>query len=57
VAELEQFLEQDRGFLAIGRGERIKLERMLADGEIPIVRRAGDRPIDVGELSPAQRIP
>jgi hypothetical protein len=57
VTSLEQFLEHDRRFLAVGGRQRIELQRVLSDRQVLLVRRAGDRPIDVGELAAARAFP
>src|SRR5690606_35562460 len=50
VTGLEQFLEHDAGLHPVGRGERVELERMLADRQIALLARTGGRAIDAGEL-------
>ncbi len=41
----QQLLEHDRHLHAIGRGQRIELQRMLADRQLLVVGRAGNRPV------------
>ena len=53
----EQFLEHNRDLHAIGRGERIELQRMAPDRELLVMRRTGDRPVDVGEASAIGLVP
>ena len=53
MAELEQFLENDIGLHAIGRGERIKLVWMIAFGQILFALRPGCWPIDIGKAAAA----
>src|SRR5689334_14981874 len=48
VTLLQKLLEHDRDLLPVGRRERVKLERMLADGQLFVVGRSGDRPVDAG---------
>jgi hypothetical protein len=57
VAALEQFLEHDAHFLAVGRGERIELQGVLADRELFFVGRPSDRAVDVGEFAAARLVP
>ena len=49
MAQREQFLEHDRDLHAVGRAERIELQRVAADRQLLLMRRAGDRPVDVGK--------
>src|SRR3546814_11573728 len=49
MARREQLLEHHRDLHAIGRPERIKLERMLADRQILVVRRTRHGPVDRSE--------
>ena len=53
----QQLLEHDGDLLAVGRAERIKLERMLADRQLLVVRRPRDRPVDGGEAAAAFLVP
>src|SRR4051812_49232168 len=53
VTLCEQLLEHDCDLLAVRSGERIELEWMLADRQVLVVGRAGDRAIDTGELAAA----
>src|SRR3546814_17319171 len=57
MARREQLLEHHRDLHAIGRPERIKLERMLADRQILVVRRTRDGPVDIGEKPAAFLVP
>ena len=56
-AGLQQFLQHDRHLLPVGRGERIKLQLVVADRQVLVMGRAGDRPVDVGELAAAGLVP
>src|SRR5690606_7318472 len=51
VTGRQQLLQQDRDLHAIGRSERIELERMLANRQFLLVRRTGCRAIDPGKRS------
>ena len=53
----EQLLEHDRDLHAVGRAQRIELQRMPADRQFLVVRRPGDRPVDVGEPAAARLVP
>ena len=44
-------------FTPFGRGQRVELQWMTAYGQLFLVRRAGDRPIDVGELAAVGLVP
>src|SRR5690606_16730470 len=57
VTEREKFLEHHRDFHAVRRCQRVKLEGMLADGELLLVRRPGDGAIDVREASAVLLVP
>ena len=57
VALREQLLEHDRDLLAVGRRERVELERVLPDRQLLVVRGAGDRAVDVRELPAAGLVP
>ena len=57
VAERQQLLEHDGDLLAVRRAERIELHRMLADRQLLVVRRAGDRAVDVGEAAAVGLVP
>ncbi len=57
VARREQFLEHHGDLHAVGRAERIKLERMLADRQVLVVRRTRDGPVDIGETTAAFLVP
>jgi hypothetical protein len=54
---LEQLLEHDSDLLPIRCGERVELERMLADRQLLVVRGSGDWPVDVRELATAALFP
>jgi hypothetical protein len=47
----EQFFQHHRHLDAIRRGQRIELQRVLADLQFLVMGRAGDRPVDVGEAA------
>src|SRR3546814_7537044 len=47
----------DRDLLAVRRGERVELQRVLAHGELFLVGGAGDRSIDVGKGAAAGLLP
>ena len=49
MAEREQLFEQDRDLLAVRRGQRVELQRMALHRQLLLVRRTGDRTVDVGE--------
>src|SRR3954452_20779214 len=53
----EQLLEHDADLLAVGRRERVELEGMLADGQLLLVSRAGNRAVDIDELPAAGLLP
>ena len=55
--EREQFLQHDRDLDAVGRRQRIELQRMLADRQFLVVRGAGDRPVDAGKFTAAFLVP
>src|SRR3546814_3597755 len=57
MARREQFLEHHRDLHAIGRTERIKLERMPADRQILVVRGPRDGSVDIGETPAAFLVP
>src|SRR3546814_19284929 len=57
MARREQFLEHHRDLHAIGRTERIKLERMLSDRQILAVRRPRARTVAIGETPAAFSFP
>lgn len=56
-AQRQQFLQHDRGLLAVGRTQRIDLEGMLADRQFLVVRRAGDRTVHAGEGAAVLLVP
>ena len=47
-AQLEELLEHDRRLDAVGRGQRVQLESVLPDRQLPVVRGAGDRRVSGG---------
>src|SRR4029077_15914772 len=47
VTQGQQLLEQDRDLHAIGRTERVELQGVAADRELPLMRCACDRSVDV----------
>src|SRR4051794_34505099 len=53
----EQLLEHDRDFLPVGSRERIELEGMLPNRQHLVMRLAGDRSVDAGELAAARLFP
>ena len=53
----QQLLQHDRDLHAVGRGQRIELQRMPADRQLLVVRRAGDRAVDVGEPAAVRLVP
>ncbi len=53
----QQFLEQDGDLLAIGRAQRIELQRMLADLQCLFTGRTRHRPVDIGELPAIALVP
>jgi hypothetical protein len=57
VPERQQLLEHDGDLLAVRRAQRIELERMLADRQLLVVRRARDRAIGVGEAAAVGLVP
>ena len=57
MAGREQLLEHDRDLHAIGRAERIELQRVPADRQFLLVRRPGNGPVDLGELAAAGLVP
>ncbi|MCY1441817.1 hypothetical protein D9M71_581540 [compost metagenome] len=52
----QQLLEHDGHLHAIGRGQRIQLQRMLAGRQRLVMGRAGNRAVDVGELATRRRV-
>ena len=52
VPSAQQLFQHHRDLHAVRRGERVELQRMTADRQLLLVRRPGDRPIDVGERPP-----
>ena len=56
-AKLKEFLQQDSHLDAIGRGKRIELQIVFADRQFFIVRRAGDRSVDVCKTPPTFFVP
>ena len=57
MAEGEQLFEHDRDLDAVGRAERVELQRVAADRQFLLMRRAGDRPVDVGETAAVVLVP
>ena len=57
VARRQQLLQHHRHLHAVRRGQRVKLERVFADGQLLLVGGAGDRAVDVRELPPALHFP
>ena len=57
VAEGQQLFQHDGDLHAVGRGQRIELQRVAADREIFFVRGAGDGAVDVGEVAAAGLFP
>ena len=55
--QLQQFLEQDGDLHAVGRGQRIQLERVLAARQLLVMGRAGDGPVDAGEGAAVALVP
>jgi hypothetical protein len=49
MALRQQFLQHHRDLHAIGRRQRIELERMASDRQLLVMGRPGDRPVDAGE--------
>ena len=54
---LVQLFEHDRHLDAIGRGQGIQLQRVLAYRQVFLVRGAGDGPVDAGELATVFLVP
>ena len=57
MAQREQLLQHHRDLHAIGRAQRVELQRMAPDRQRPLVRGAGHRPVDAGELAAAGGVP
>jgi hypothetical protein len=57
VAQGQQLFQQDGDLHAIGRAERIELQRMAAHRQLTLVRGAGNRTVDVGELTATGGVP
>ncbi len=57
VPERQKLLEHDRDLHAVWRRQRIELQRMLANGQVFVMRRARNRAIDVGEPAAAFCVP
>ena len=57
VARGQQLLQHDGDLHAVRRAQRIKLQRMLADRQLLLMRGAGDRAVDVGEVAAARLVP
>ncbi|MND74786.1 hypothetical protein D3C80_663890 [compost metagenome] len=56
MPERQQLFEEDGDLHAIGRGQGIQLQRLLAHGQGLVVGRAGQRTVDVGELAARRRV-
>ena len=57
LPEREQLLEHHRDLDAVGRAQRVELETVLAARQLLVVRRAGDRAVDVGEAAATLLVP
>ncbi len=57
LPDREQFFEHDRDLHAVGRGQRIELDRVFTDGPILVVGGPCDRTIDVGKSTAALFVP
>lgn len=57
VAGSQQFFQHDGDLLAVRRRQRIKLQRVLADGQFLLMGGTGDRTVDIGELAAIALIP
>src|SRR5581483_5935927 len=57
VAGGEQLLEHHGDLDAVRRCQRVELERMLADRQLLVMGRAGNRPVDGGEAAAALLVP
>src|SRR5207302_7449493 len=57
VAQRQQLLEHDGDLLAVGRAQRIELQRMAADRQLLVMGGAGDRAIDVGKAAAVRLVP
>ncbi|MNC55141.1 hypothetical protein D3C75_1046550 [compost metagenome] len=51
MAQREQLFEGDGDLDAIGRGQGVQLQRVLALRQVLVVSRAGNRAVDAGELA------
>ena len=56
-AKRQQLFEHHRHLHAIGRGQRIQLQRMPPHGQFLVVRGTGDGPVDAGELAAVFFVP
>ena len=57
MAQRQQLFQHDRDLHAIGRAQRIQLQRVLAHGQLFIVRSPGNGPVDAGELAAVFFVP
>src|SRR3546814_19567265 len=53
----QKLLQHDRDLHAVRCAERIEMERMLPDGQLLVVGRAGDRPVYACEPTTAGLVP
>jgi hypothetical protein len=53
VAQRQQLFQHHGDLDAVGRGQRVQLQRVLAHRQLLVMRGAGDGPVDVGELAAA----
>jgi len=56
-AEREKLLEQDRDLHAVGCSQGVELQRVFADGQVLVVGRSGDGPVNAGEAASAFGVP
>jgi hypothetical protein len=56
-APRQQFLKQDSNLHAVGGGQGIQLQGVLAHRQGFLVRGPGDRPVDAGEFATAFSVP
>ena len=57
MAKSQQFLQHYRDLDAIGRGQGVKLQWVLAHRQFFVMGGAGDGPVDVGELTAVAGLP
>ena len=57
VAQRQQLFQHHGHLHAIGRGQRIQLQRMPPHGQFLVVRGTGDGPVDAGELAAVFFVP